>query len=134
MANFLRGNFKGFYKAGSSECVKDMIRFKKTGHGKIYMEVTRRDMESIMGRFWRYENATINLLRADEDQPRLGGAVQVKSFVCDLRTLTLGFQTQYGVYTDDMVTFGTFDKELGNPLDNEEILLKITEDVTEEGS
>ena len=58
----------------------------------------------------------------------------MKSFVLDLRTLTLGFQTQYGVYSDDFVTFGTFDKSEGNPLDNEEVLLKIVSDVSGEDS
>ena len=134
MAHFLRGNFKGFYKAGPSECVKDMIRFKKLSEGQVYMEVTRRDMESLLGKFWRYENATINLMPVDEAEPRLGGKVSVKSFVLDLRTLTAGFQTQYGVYSDDFVTFGTFDKDQGNPLDNEELLLKIVSDVTEDDS
>ena len=134
MAHFLRGNFKGFYKAGPSECVKDMIRFKKLSEGQVYMEVTRRDMESLLGKFWRYENATINLMPVDEAEPRLGGKVSVKSFVLDLRTLTVGFQTQYGVYSDDFVTFGTFDKDQGNPLDNEELLLKIVSDVTEDDS
>ena len=87
-----------------------------------------------MGRFWRYENATINLIPVDENEPRLGGKVQVKSFVLDLRTLPVGFKNQYGVYSDDFVTFGTFDKEQGNPLDNEEILLKIVADVSGENS
>ena len=32
------------------------------------------------------------------------------------------------------MTFGTFDKELGNPLDNEEVLLKIVEEVNAEES
>ena len=91
MAHFLRGNFKGFYKAGSSECVKDVIRFKKLSEGKVYMELTRRDMESLLGRYWRYENATMTLHPVDEAEPRLGGKVQVKSFVLDIRTLTLGF-------------------------------------------
>ena len=84
MAHFLKGNFKGFYKAGSSECVKDMIRFKKLNEGSVYMELTRRDMESMFGRFWKYERSTINLIPVDESQPRLGGKVQVKNFVFDL--------------------------------------------------
>ena len=134
MAHFLRGNFKGFYQAGPSACVKDIIRFKKLSEGKVYMEVTRRDVESLMGRFWRYENATINLIPVDENEPRLGGKVQVKSFVLDLRTLTIGFKNQYGVYSDDFVSYGTFDKAQGNPLDNEEILLKIVSDVSGEDS
>ena len=40
-------------------------------------------------------------------------------------------QNQYGVYSDDFVTFGTFDKEAGNPLDDEELLLKIVSDESE---
>ena len=134
MAHFLKGNFKGFYKAGTSECVKDVIRFKKASEGKVFMELTRRDMESMMGRFWKYERNTINLIPVDENEPRLGGKVQVKSFVLDLQTLTLGMQTQYGVYSDDFVTFGTFDKEAGNPLDDEEVLLKIVSEDTGENS
>lgn len=51
----------------------------------------------------------------------------MKSFVLDFRTLTAGFQTQYGIYSDNFVTYGTFDKGV-NPLDNEELLLQIVED------
>ena len=84
MAHFLKGNFKGFYKAGNSPCVKDMIRFKKVKEGSVSMEVTRRDMESLLGRYWKYESSTINLIPVDENEPRLGGKVEVKSFVIDL--------------------------------------------------
>ena len=28
-----------------------------------------------------------------------------------------------------MITFGTFDKSVGNPLDNEELLIKIVDDI-----
>jgi len=28
MAHFLKGKFKAFYKVGSSECVRDTIRFR----------------------------------------------------------------------------------------------------------
>ncbi len=41
-------------------------------------------------------------------------------------------QNQYGVYSEDFVTYGTFDKEAGNPLDDEELLLKIVSDDYEE--
>ena len=41
-------------------------------------------------------------------------------------------QNQYGIYSDDFVTYGTFDKDAGNPLDNEELLLKIVSDDSEE--
>jgi hypothetical protein len=83
-------------------------------------------MESTFGRFWKYENSTINLIPVDENEPRLGGKVQVRSFVIDFRTLTAGFQTQYGIYSDSFITYGTFDKGT-NPLDNEEVLLQIVE-------
>lgn len=36
--------------------------------------------------------------------------------------------TQYGVYNDEFVTFGTFTSEAGNPLEDEETLLRIMED------
>eukprot|EP00356_Strombidium_inclinatum_P013690 CAMPEP_0170493200 /NCGR_PEP_ID=MMETSP0208-20121228/13512_1 /TAXON_ID=197538 /ORGANISM="Strombidium inclinatum, Strain S3" /LENGTH=192 /DNA_ID=CAMNT_0010769091 /DNA_START=6 /DNA_END=584 /DNA_ORIENTATION=- len=128
MAHFLKGKFKGFYPAGTSQCVKDVFRFKKTSEGKLLLEVTRRDMESYFGRFWRYESSKINFHPVDESQPRLGGKVSVKSFVVDFQTLTLGFQNQYGIYSDDFVAYGTFDKSVGNPLDDEEVLLKVVQD------
>lgn len=84
-------------------------------------------MESTFHRFWRYENSTMSLVPVDESEPRLGGKVQVKSFVVDFRTLTLAFQTQYGIYSDNMVTYGTFEKGT-NPFDDEELLLQIVED------
>ena len=134
MAHFLRGKFRGFYKAGSSECVRDVFRFKGTGNNKITFEMTRRDVESLMHRFWRYEHATMKLTPADEAQPRLGGSVEVSGLFIDFQTLTMGRINQHGIYTDDMVTFGTFDKEAGNPAENEELLLKVTEDVGGEHS
>lgn len=93
MAHFLKGKFKGFHAAGSSGCVKDMFRFRKTSEGKLSMEVTRRNMESIAGRFWRYESASITLMPVDEAEPRLGGKVQVKSIGMDFRTFTPFVQT-----------------------------------------
>lgn len=45
----------------------------------------------------------------------------------DVRTLTPFYKTLYGVYGDDFLTFGEY-KDVENPLDNEELLLKITED------
>lgn len=91
-------------------------------------------MESIVGRFWRYESASITLMPVDEAEPRLGGKVQVKSIGMDFRTFTPFVQTQYGVYSDDFISFGTFDKSVGNPLEDEEILLKIVEEPTGEDS
>jgi len=128
MAHFLKGKFKGFYAAGNSQCVKDVFRFRKASEGKIYMEVTRRDMESLFGRFWRYESSTINLMPINEEQPRLGGKVHVKSFVFDFRTFTPQVLNQYGVYNDDFVTFGTFSKETASPLEDESVLLALVED------
>ena len=42
--------------------------------------------------------------------------------------------TQYGIYTDNMVTFGTFDKAHGNPLEDDDVLIKITTDIDGEGT
>ena len=66
MAHFLKGKYKGFYAAGQSKCVRDSIRFMQLSENKIGMEVQRRDMESWLGRWWRYESATINLSPVDE--------------------------------------------------------------------
>lgn len=66
MAHFLKGSFKGFYSAGTSACVKDVFRFRKINEGRLLMVITRRDQESAIGRFWRYENSTINLIPIDE--------------------------------------------------------------------
>lgn len=85
-------------------------------------------MESYWGRFWRYENAQITLIPVDETQPQLGGKVKVKAFVMDWRTFTPQLKTLYGVYSDDFITFGEFSKEVGNPLDNEELLLKVCDE------
>ena len=89
------------------------------------LEVTRRDAESLFKRFWRYEMATINLIPVDESEPRLGGKVQAKSIVIDFQTLTLSMNTQYGVYSDNFVTYGTFEKGVDSPMDNDELLLKV---------
>ena len=121
----MKGKFRGLYPAGSSECVKDIFRFRKVSENKVQLEVTRRDAESLLKRFWRYENASITLMPVDENEPRLGGKVQAKSFVIDFRALTLSMNTQYGVYSDNFVTFGTFNKSEDSPLDNEELLLKV---------
>ena len=134
MALFLKGKFRGFYKAGSSECVRDVFRFRRVGDNKLYLEVTRRDLETYANRFWKYESATINLMPVDEEQPNLGGKVSVSNLSFDFRTLTPAKENMYGIYSDDMVTFGTFDKNVGNPLDDEELLLKLTEDVVGENS
>lgn len=29
MAHFLKGKYRGYYKAGASECVRDVIRFRQ---------------------------------------------------------------------------------------------------------
>ena len=85
-------------------------------------------MDTTVGRFWRYENAYLTFIPVDPTQPRLGGKVQVKSLSIDWRTFTPSFTTQYGVYSDDFLTFGEFSKEAGNPLDNEAALIKICDE------
>jgi len=37
-------------------------------------------------------------------------------------------KTLYGIYADDFITFGEYSSEVGNPLDNEEVLLKIVDE------
>ena len=90
MAHFLKGKFRGFYPAGVSECVRDTFRFKKLGENKLYMEVTRRDLESLFFRYWRFDSASIKLIPAESDKPRLGGKVEVKNFFINFQTFTIG--------------------------------------------
>ena len=131
MAHFLKGKYKGFYQAGTSQCVKDVFRFRVLAEGKLNVNVTRRDQESTFGRFWRFENSNITLIPVDSNQPRQGGKVHVKGFVFDFRTFTPEFTNQYGIYTDDFITWGTFAKEAGNPLDKEELLLQLVDSQNE---
>lgn len=46
----------------------------------------------------------------------------------DFRTFTPQYKTLYGVYGDDFLTFGEYAKSAGNPLENEEVLLKIVDE------
>jgi hypothetical protein len=88
-------------------------------------------METTVGRFWRYENAYISLVPLDESQPRLGGKVRVKALTIDWRTFTFSYKTLYGVYSDDFITFGSFDKKVTqgeDPFHNEELLLKVVDE------
>lgn len=94
-------------------------------------------MESCAGRFWRYENAYISLVPVDDSQPGLGGRVRAKLLTVDWRTFTINYRTLYGIYTDDMITFGEFDskKTQGeNPFHNENLLLKIVDETPEGAS
>lgn len=85
-------------------------------------------METKLGRFWRYENAYVSLIPLDETQPRLGGKVKVNAFIMDFCTFTPQWKTFYGIYSDDFITFGEFAKSAGNPLENEELLLKVVDE------
>lgn len=75
MALFLKGKYTGYYKAGASQCVKDIWRFYPSGHN-VTAHCTRRDVESAFGRFWRYQNINMKLIPIDDEQPRLGGKVK----------------------------------------------------------
>lgn len=57
--------------------------------------------------------------------------MHVKGFSFDFRTFTPQITNQHGIYSDDFVTFGTFIKEAGNPLENEEVLLKLVDEHNE---
>ena len=84
---------------------------------------TRRDAESLLGRFWKYENTTVNFAPVDPSEPRLGGSVvaNVKGF--DVRTFTPYTRVYHGVYGEDFLTFGEF----SSAPENEAALLKIFE-------
>jgi hypothetical protein len=79
----------------------------------------------LFGRYWKYENTTVNFEPVDPQEPRLGGSVtaNVKGF--DVRTFTPYVRTYHGVYGEDFLTFGQFAD--GAP-ESEEALLKIFEE------
>lgn len=85
-------------------------------------------MDSYGKKFWRYENAYFTLYPLDEEKPRLGGKVKVTALILDWRTFTPYYKSLYGIYSDDFITFGEFQKEVGNPLEDEETLLKICDE------
>ena len=121
MAVFLRGKMTGFYKAGTSECVRDSWRFYRSSDSKIHAIVSRRDMESMFGRFWKYSDTRINLIPVDEEQPRLGGRVQATERSFDIRTFTLNSTNYHGVYGEDFITFGQFSADV-DPEDDAQLL------------
>ena len=90
MALFLRGKYTGLYKAGSSECVRDTWRFYHSG-ASVSAFVTRRDAESLIGRFWRTQSFRMSLHPLDDQQPGLGGRVTAKVSTMDFRTMTPSF-------------------------------------------
>ena len=96
----------------------------------ICISVSRRDMESLFGRFWKYSDTRINLIPLDENEPRMGGRVEAKEIAFDIRTLTLSNKTYHGVYGEDFLTFGEFHNDV-DP-EHEETLLKIFEEGAEE--
>ena len=93
---------------------------------KTIYSMTRRDMESTFGRFWRYQDSRITLFPLDAEQPRLGGRVQATEYAIDFRTLTPSMITYFGVYGEDFITYAEFSKD-ANP-DDEATLLKIFEE------
>lgn len=46
----------------------------------------------------------------------------------DWNTFTPQYKTLYGIYGDDFITYGDFGKEVGNPLHDEETLIKIADE------
>ena len=92
----------------------------------IVSRVTRRDMESMFGRFWLYADTRINLIPVNENEPRLGGRVQATQTSIDFSTLTLQNRHFHGVYGEDFLTYGEFAEDQ-NP-DDEATLLKIFDD------
>ena len=85
-------------------------------------------MASIFHRFLRVESARFTLHPLDPANPRQGGKVSVKSLIFDVSTFTFKIKTFYGVYGDDFIQYGEFNSGV-DPLEDEELLLKVTEDV-----
>ena len=88
--------------------------------------MTRRDMESSFGRFWKYQDARISLFPLDDQQPRLGGRVQATEYTIDFRTLQPSVTTYFGVYGEDFLTYAQFAES--ENVDDEGTLLKIFEE------
>mmetsp|Transcript_23724 Transcript_23724/g.21087 ORF Transcript_23724/g.21087 Transcript_23724/m.21087 type:complete len:193 (+) Transcript_23724:32-610(+) len=128
MALFLKGKYLGFFPNGKTGAFRDIFRFSKSSENKISMEVTRRDMTTFMRRFWKIESNKLTLHPLNEEDPRQGGKVEVKTLLFNIRTLTFSIKTQYGIYGDDFIQFGEFSGE-ASPLEDEERLLKITESI-----
>ena len=84
MAHFLKGKYRGLYKCGPSECVRDVFRFRQYKETSLQMEyailtipfslliifynyrLSRRDLDTRARRFWRYENSFFTLIPVDE--------------------------------------------------------------------
>ena len=92
----------------------------------IWFRMTRRDMESIFGRFWMYQDTRINLTPVDENEPRLGGRVHATQRTFDVQTFTLSNTHYHGVYGEDFLTFGKFDESAD--VENDATLLQIFEE------
>ena len=86
-------------------------------------------MESLVGRFWKYSDTRITLEPLDENEPRLGGRVLASQTSFDFRTFTLANKSYHGVYGEDFLTYGEFNKDVDPQ--NEETLLKIFEEGSE---
>jgi len=57
--------------------------------------------------------------------------VRAKLLTVDWRTLTFRYKTLHGIYSDDFITFGEFDKKSiqgEDPFHNEELLLKVVDE------
>lgn len=79
----------------------------------------------MFGRFWRFENTSVNFQPVDPAEPRLGGRVAVSVQGFDVRTFAPYTKTYHGVYGEDFLTYGQFQD--ADPA-SEEVLLQIFED------
>ena len=90
------------------------------------MELTRKDMESYLGKYWRYESLNLKLEPEDAENPRLGGRVEASGLVFDLRTFTPQMKKYVGVYNDEFLTFAELKD--ANLASSEEQLIAIVSD------
>ena len=84
-------------------------------------------MESLFGRFWKYSDTRVTLDPLDGNQPRLGGRVSAKQTSFDFRTFTMQIKNYHGVYGEDFLTYGEFQKGV-DPQDEATLLAIFDED------
>jgi len=70
----------------------------------------------------------MTLMPVDPEHPRLGGKVIMKGLHMNFETMVPSFRTKFGIYGEDFIQYGEYNKDVcENPLDNEEMLIKIND-------
>ena len=101
-----------------------------SSNDQLDCRMTRRDMESHLGRYWMYADTRINLIPLDDNEPRLGGRVQATQTSFDVQTFTLSNKHYHGVYGEDFLAYGEFSEDVDPAQDA--TLLKLFEEGADE--